>query len=368
MLKRLFFLTTGLTLLLALSPTPTSAANFPVIRGTVKDAAGNPIPNLAITAGSNGLDTSTCTDSQGRYALQAKANSEVILAVRSISFYTINGEDRRFGCEQGSRADRLLEANFSFLLANSDVQKNITAPNPFDIRLTAVDDAGNPIVGALVSFSALFPYALNDALGDGILRRFDTSENGDGLTLTTDYSGRVTVHAYEFATSDSGIDSWCSSNPYCSDDDSLTGIERVISPRFLIYYQPRPGVNQSLVSAFTEWSDGSATVEIPFVPDLTMSAPTSAKVNSQVTVTSAISQYVTPLAASSKFKGKSMNLYSRSYANPAKPGKWTKAGTCKFAATGKCSVKVKLKSTIQVQARPVGFSSSVRTKTIKAKR
>jgi hypothetical protein len=379
-MKRILITLTIVFGVLALGTAPSGATSFPVISGHLTDADGLPLQNVAIYANSGTLTTDTCTDANGFYKLQAKANqAKVYVDVRGGTSSAPKGSVVfAQGCREGSLQTWYISGRAVVKTATSNLTLDFQAPKSHILKLSVVDDTGAPVYGARVLSNSSLAYEgfIGESLDAKQHNFWWAGETREDQTTST--NGIAIYGLFSVASSKEQVDAYCSTvgAAECGEGDGVTEMSRYINENsFIVFYNPRPGVQQQ--DAFNvDWTTYTGQVVVPQVPSLDTIAPASAKVGSTVSVTSvaAISSAILTSsfhpkqsAKKSVFLGKKSNLFARSYAKPSKPGKWVKVGTCTYDGAGKCKVAYKMSGTAQIQFRPIGFSSILRTKTISKK-
>jgi hypothetical protein len=361
------------------------AVSFPTITGKLTDVDGKPLSNVAVYANSPGLETTTCTKSDGSYKLQAKANQKVWLTFKGETFsIPKNGVSLRQGCNEGSDQSWYLEGRTMISTTNQNMTLNIKTPKARMLKVRVVDDESNPVFGATVQPN--FGLGYGGSVGETVIpKSFNGWFGGEGgQSKITDVNGIATFGVFEVASQKEDIDAYCKFTSYCIGGEGNSEVSGMgLGERFIVRYNPRPGVQQTDYPSF-DWDKYLGDVVVPIIPDLATVAPTSAKYLSTVNVSSSatISSALDPASKSfigarasigytsavkSPFSGKKASLYSRTYSNPSKPGVWKKISTCTYDKYGKCSVKLKFYATAQIQFRPEGFSSVLSTKKITKK-
>jgi hypothetical protein len=288
------------------------------------------------------------------------------------------------GCVEGSDQSWYLAGQTVISTSDQNMTLNIFTPKVRMLKVKVVDDELNPVFGATVQPNNSLPY--NGLLGD---TRNPKLFNGwwggqGGQSKTTDINGIATFGFFELASQKDAIEDFCNRQGENCREGATSNESRLgLGESFVLRYNPRPGVQQTDYPTF-DWDKYTGEVVVPIVPDLDTVAPASAKYLSTVNVTSAatISSALDSAsksfigarasigysaAAKSPFSGKKATLYSRTYSNPSKPGVWKKISTCTYDKSGKCSVKLKVYATAQIQFRPEGFSSVLSTKKITKK-
>lgn len=360
------------------------AASFPTISGKLTDVDGKPLSNVAVYANSPGLETTTCTKADGSYKLQAKANQKVWLTFKGGTYSTPkNGVSLHQGCIEGSDQSWYLEGRTMISTTSQNMTINVQTPKARMLKVRVVDDESNPVFGATVQPN--FGLGYGGSVGESIPKSFNGWFGGEGgQSKITDVNGVATFGVFELASQKEDIDAYCKFTAYCIEGDGNSEVSGMgLGERFIVRYNPRPGVQQADYPTF-DWNKYFGEVVVPIIPDLDTVAPTSAKYLSTVTVSSSAT-IASALDSASKsfigsrasigytaavkspFSGKKATLYSRTYSNPSKPGVWKKVSTCTYDKNGKCSVKLKFYSTTQIQFRPEGFSSVLSTKKITKK-
>lgn len=342
---------------------PSAATAFPVISGRLQDSTGKPLANVQISAESPGLYTETCTNSDGSYKLQAKANQASVRI--GVSGGVFRGGDLPRGCVEGTKVTWQISGNTTITTQAENLTFNIVTPKARQLRVTVLDDAGSPVQGATIALGA-FAY-------EGIFGEYPSRQspwwNGEATEyFYTNELGVATVGVFDVATSQEYIDFYCTRY----EDVCQPGAPHNWSDAGSLFYSPRPGVLQS-DRVIIDWTSATASLVVPSVPSLSIAGPSYAKVGDTVTLTSTaaisttFSANVQANSVKSKFKGKKSSLYSRPFSNPLRPGAWKRLGTCTFDTYGKCKIKIKMTGTSQVQFRAVDFSATLKSKVIKKK-
>jgi hypothetical protein len=266
------------------------AVSFPTISGKLTDVEGKPLSNVAVYASSPGLETTTCTKSDGSYKLQAKANQKVWLTFKGeTASIPKNGVSLRQGCAEGSDQSWYIEGKTLINTSDKNMTFNIMTPKARMLKVRVVDDESNPVFGATVvpQFGLLYSGSVGETI---IPKSFNGWFGGEGgQSKTTDVNGVATFGLFELASKKEELDDYCNSvgSGWCVEGDGISEVSRLdLGKRFVAYYNPRPGVQQIDYPSI-DWNKYIGDVVVPIVPDLDTVAPASAKYLSTVNVTSA---------------------------------------------------------------------------------
>jgi hypothetical protein len=246
-----------------------------------------------------------------------------------------------------------LEVNAPFALESSNNLLTLVTPPLKSFSLTVTDSAGNPVSNIQV-----------DQVGTGDFARVVQVDDS-----VVSFSSSGTNGAW---TNQSGVAAWKSfdySSTYSPDD--LDGDS--IPDGLVAYYYPLENVNLSITVPFSQWKDGKESIELPEVPTIQASSPSSVRKDSTFTISSVVTKApaqassLSLVTKSSTFKNKKAELWARTYTAPSKPGVWKKIATVKIDKYGKAKFKVKQKTKKQYQIRLSNISSSSKLMVVKIK-
>lgn len=326
--------TFGLIALMVSTLTTPSSAGQPirVVSGVVQDTNGNPIPNFEGGLSSiGGLYATFKTDSQGKFRVQAR-NGQVTLWSHW----------------------NWLQVNAPFTLESSNNLLTLVTPPLKSFSITVTDSVGNPVSNIQVDQMGTGEFARVVQVDESVVS-FSSSGNPNGAV-----------------TNQSGVAAWKSfdySSTYSPDD--LDGDS--IPDGLVAYYYPLENVNLSITVPFSQWKDGKESIELPEVPTIQASSPSSVRKDSTFTISSVVTKAPAQASSlslgtkSSTFKNKKAELWARTYTSPSKPGVWKKIATVKIDKYGKAKFKVKQKTKKQYQIRLSNISSSSKLMVVKIK-
>lgn len=160
-------------------PGPAAAAAGSVVSGVVTDSAGAPIAGAQVAAGSIAGSAFGTTDAAGHYALQVAPGSYD---------FTVRVDAYKTGYT-GTAAAQQLRAEERTLSVDGDTINNITLPQMTALRVTVLDNAGQPVPNTRLQ-------------GWAGVQAYRTTENGtaiefyyDNTECTTDHAGTCALPA-----------------------------------------------------------------------------------------------------------------------------------------------------------------------------